>query len=131
MMAQGTLERDRAWAVRSSIDRTIQRIERLVDFETEALRTRAAIDLRETNNRKSQALLELDMIARALDGAHLDPDIIARLKALRGKLEANRIMLNRHLEAVREVACIVADTIRDSEWDGTYSEFDASGGTAR
>jgi len=129
MMGRETSERDRA--ARSLIDRTMQRVEKLVDFETEALRTRAAIDLRQTNNSKSQALLELGMAARVLEGTELEPDLVARLKALRGKLEENRNMLNRHLEAVREVAGVIAETIKDGEWDGTYSECDAAHGASR
>jgi len=129
MMGRETSERDRA--ARNLIDRTMQRVEKLVDFETEALRTRAAIDLRQTNNSKSQALLELGMAARVLEGTELEPDLVARLKALRGKLEENRNMLNRHLEAVREVAGVIAETIKDGEWDGTYSECDAAHGASR
>jgi len=129
MMGRGTLEHDRA--ARNLIDRTMLRIEKLIDFETEALRTRASIDLKQTNNSKSQALLELGMAARVLEGTELEPDLVDRLKALRGKLEANRVMVNLHLEAVREVAGVIAETIKDSEWDGTYSECDAAGGAAR
>lgn len=129
MMGRGTMERDQA--ARNLIDRTMQRVEKLVDFETEALRTRAAVDLRQMNNSKSQALLELGMAARVLEGTQLEPDLVDRLKALRGKLEENRIMLNRHLQAVREVAGVIAETIKDSEWDGTYSECDAANGAGR
>lgn len=125
----GTMDRDRA--ARSLIERTMQRVEKLVDFETQALRTRAAIDLRQTNNSKSQALLELGMAARVLEGTELEPDLVDRLRALRGKLEENRLLLSRHLEAVREVAGVIAETIKDSEWDGTYSECDAASGIGR
>ncbi len=126
MMAQSS--RDHRFAARNAIDRTMQRIEILVDRETEALRTRTAIDLKESNNNKSQALLELGLAARSLEGIELDSDLVARLRMLRGKLEANQSMLRRHLEAVREIAGVVADTIQDSEWDGTYSQHAGSGG---
>lgn len=126
MMAQGNS--DRGTAARNTIDRTMQRIEKLVDRETEALRTRSAIDLKESNNSKSQALLELGLAARSLDGIALDADLVQRLKLLRTKLEVNQVMLRRHLEAVREVASVVADTIQDREWDGTYSQHAAAGG---
>lgn len=126
MMAQSS--RDHRFAARNAIDRTMQRIEVLVDRETEALRTRAAIDLKESNNNKSQALLELGLAARSLEGIELDSDLVSRLRMLRGKLEANQSMLRRHLEAVREIAGVVADTIQDSEWDGTDSQHAGSGG---
>ena len=118
-------------AARSSIDRTMQRIEMMVDRETEALRSRVAIDLRESNNSKSQALLELSLAARTLEGVPLDAELIQRFKALRGKLEVNQAVLRKHLEAVREIASVVSDTIQDREWDGTYSQHNGSGGAYR
>ena len=118
-------------AARSSIDRTMQRIELMVDRETEALRSRVAIDLRESNNSKSQALLELSLAARSLEGVALDAELIQRFKALRGKLEVNQAVLRKHLEAVREIASVVSDTIQDREWDGTYSQHNGSGGAYR
>jgi ABC-type phosphate transport system auxiliary subunit len=105
----------------------MQRIERLIDNETEALRSRAAIDLNESNNRKSQAVLELSLVVRSLEGVPLDAELVQRLKTLRGKLETNRAVLRRHLEAVREVANVVAETIQDMEGDGTYSQHAATG----
>jgi hypothetical protein len=112
---------ERGAATRNSIRRTMLRIEKLVDRETEALQTRAAIDLKESNNSKSQALLELGLVTRGMDGSELDPELVEGIKALRTKLEFNQVVLRRHLEAVREIASVVADTIQDREWDGTYS----------
>lgn len=129
MMASGNSER-RAVA-RGTIDRTMERVERLLDRETEALNSRTVIDLKESNNSKSQALLELGLAARYLEGTPLDDELVERLKALRGKLEANQAILRRHLEAVREVASVVAETIQDREWDGTYSEHAGSSGAHR
>jgi hypothetical protein len=129
MMRQGY--NDRGLAVSSSIDRTMQRVEKLLDRETEALRSRQPIDLKESNNGKSQALLELSLAARSLEGIKIDPELSRRLKALRGKLETNQAVLRRHLEAVREVASVVAETIQDVEWDGTYSQQVGAGGGHR
>jgi hypothetical protein len=129
MTAHGTAEP--SLATRSSIDRTMQRIENLVDRETEALRSRTEIDLRESNNGKSQALLELGLVARTLEGTPVDAELIQRFKALHRKLENNRAILRRHLEAVREIAGVVAGTIKDREWDGTYSQYGGSDGAYR
>lgn len=129
MMPQATTEH--SLAARSSIEKTMQRVEMVVDSETAALRARAAIDLKDFNNRKSQALLEFSLAVRALDGKTLDSDLVERLKVLRGKLETNRVVLRMHLEAVREIAGVVADTIQDSEGDGTYSQFAGAGGYGR
>ena len=129
MMAPNSGER--SLAARSSIDRTMQRIEKLVERETEALRSRVDIDLRESNNGKSQALLELGLVARTLESIPFDAELIQRLKSLHGKLENNRAILRKHLDAVREIAGVVAGTIQDSEWDGTYSQQGGSGGAYR
>lgn len=122
---------ERGMATRSSIDRILQRIEKLVDRETAALRTRAAIDYKEFNNGKSQALLELSLAIRSLGTTKLDAEMIGRLKSLRGKLDTNRVVLRMHLDAVREIANVVSETIQDSEWDGTYSQYVGSASLAR
>lgn len=124
MMAQSS---EHGIAARNSIARTMQRIEMLVDIETEALNTRAAIDLKESNDKKSQALLELGLAARSLEGVPPDPDLADRMRALRAKLQKNQIVLRRHLEAVREVASVVSDIIQDKDWDGTYSQHVSNG----
>ena len=101
----------------------VDRIERLVDAETAALKRFRALDLREFNDRKSRALLDLTRAVRALNGGRLDAGASARLKVLRGKLAANQAVLATHLKAAKEITTMVADTIRDSESDGTYSNI--------
>ena len=120
---------DRSSAMRASIEKTMQRVEKLVDSETAALRSRTPIDLKESNNGKSQALLEFSHAVRALEGVPLDDALVSRLRQLRGKLETNRAVLKRHLEAVREIADVVADTIQHSEGDGTYSQYGSDYGS--
>jgi hypothetical protein len=102
------------------VDRAIEYLGAIVDQETDALRTRAAIDLAEFNVRKNQGLLELNRALRMLDAGSA-ASIAARLASLRAKLDVNRVLLQTHLEAVREVASVVAQSIRDSESDGTYT----------
>jgi len=119
--------KERPAVTRSSIVKTLQRLETLVDRETAALTSRAPIDLKEFNNAKSQALLDLSLATRSLDMATLDAELIERLKTLRAKLEKNRVVLRRHLEAVREIANLVSETIQDAEWDGTYSQHSGPG----
>ena len=106
----------------------MHRLEHLVDIETAALKARAPIDLKESNNGKSQALLEFSIASRSVDPSMLSDDLVRRLKILRGKLETNRGVLRMHLDAVREIADVVSKTIQDSEWDGTYSQHAERGG---
>jgi len=115
-------------AAPAPLDRVIERLEEVVDQETAALRTRTAIDLKDFNNRKSQGLLELNRALRGLDGPPKDKAILTRLAGLRAKLDVNRAVLETHLAAVREVATVLADAIRDAESDGTYSPSIGAGG---
>jgi hypothetical protein len=99
----------------------VRRLEETVELETDALRSRKPVDLTEFNNRKSQGLLELDRALRMLGESQPSDDMKAALKSLRDKLDQNRDVLKTHLDAVREVAGIIADAIRNAESDGTYS----------
>lgn len=101
---------------------SLQRLEEIVDQETHALRTRKAINLKEFNDRKSQALLELTRSLRHIQGGSPDPALAARVGALKVKLAVNQAALKVHLEAVREVSTTIADAIRQSESDGTYTQ---------
>lgn len=103
------------------LESAVRRLEETVEQETAALRSRSPIDLNEFNNRKSQGLLELDRALRMLGDAQPSDDMKAALKTLRDKLDLNREVLKTHLDAVREVAGIIADAIRNAESDGTYS----------
>jgi hypothetical protein len=101
----------------------IERVEQVVEAETAALKQFKAVDLQEFNARKSQGLLEMSRAVRGLGGTSLDPETSSRLKMLRAKLEINQALLSTHLRAAREITSVVAETIRDSESDGTYSNM--------
>jgi hypothetical protein len=103
------------------LDVSIQRLEEIIDFETSALRNRQAIDLKEFNDRKSQALLELTRSLRAVQGTGPNPAVAERVAGLKTKLAINQAMLKIHLEAVREIATTLSDAIRHSDSDGTYT----------
>lgn len=104
------------------IDVSIQRLEEIIEIETSALRERKAIDLKEFNDRKSQALLELTRSLRSLQGTGPNPALAERVATLKTKLAINQAMLKLHLEAVREIATSLSDAIRHSESDGTYTQ---------
>lgn len=101
---------------------TIQRLEEIVDQETLALRTRKAINLKEFNDRKSQALLELTRSLRHVQGAGSDPVLAARVGTLKVKLAVNQAALKVHLEAVREISTTISEAMQHAESDGTYTQ---------
>lgn len=105
-----------------TIEVSIQRLEEVVDQETLALRTRKAINLKEFNDRKSQALLELTRSLKNVQGGEPDPALAARVGTLKVKLAVNQAALRVHLEAVREVSAAISDAIRQAESDGTYTQ---------
>jgi hypothetical protein len=104
------------------IEISIQRLEEIVELETSALKNRQAINLKEFNDRKSQALLELTRSLRNLQAAGSSPALVERVGSLKAKLAVNQAMLKLHLEAVREISTSLADAIRHSESDGTYTQ---------
>lgn len=104
-----------------ALNEAMERIGAVIDSETAALREMRVVDLQDFNNRKSRGLLDLMRAIRALDGGRPDEVTAARLKVLKAKLETNQAALAMHLSAAKEITTLVAQTIRDSESDGTYS----------
>ena len=109
------------------IDRIIDHLARVVREETELLNKNTIVDLAEYSIRKSQGLYSLSRALRKCEGQTLYPETAEKLETLRNLLEANRIALSRHLQAVREVATLLSDVIRKSESDGTYEMPSANG----
>jgi hypothetical protein len=108
-------------ATLTALLRAIERTEDLLNEETRALENRRAIDLVSFVRRKSQSLLEITRAARALKDFEVEPTVTDRLAGLKEKLERNQAVLRLHLEAVREVAELLAKAARDVDSDGTYS----------
>ena len=105
-----------------AIEIVIQRLEEVVDQETAALKSRKQVDLKDFNDRKSHALLDLSRALRQMQAGGANQAYLKnRLAELRAKLEVNRRVLQMHLEAVREVSTTLADAIREQDSDGTYS----------
>ena len=100
---------------------TIERLEQVIDQETQELRKYRVADLGDFNRRKSQGLLELSRVMRGLGEAALDGRVQASLAQLRSKLDTNLSVLRMHLAAAQEVSAIISRAIQDAESDGTYS----------
>ncbi len=103
------------------------RLDGVIAEETEALTHRRAVDLDEINRRKSQSLLEITRLARTLPAGR-QPQLGARLAAVRDRLAANHRLLGLHMEAARELADLMAGLLSDAESDGTYRRPLARGG---
>lgn len=100
----------------------IDRLEDLLEGETGSLRNYSISELKEINHRKSQCLLELVRAARALENEPPSPALVERLAALRAALDRNQAALQTHVDAVKEIAGVISDALRDGESDGTYDE---------
>ena len=99
----------------------VDRLEATVEAETEALSRHLPADLAELSRRKRQGLLELGRVMRAFGEAGPSGEARDRLGGLAARLERNRRVLDIQLRAVREIADILADSIKEAESDGTYS----------
>jgi len=97
------------------------RLTGLLEDEIAALRAHRTLDLDEISDRKNQMLLELSRISGSLDGSTDDPALRTALDRLRERLDENLAVLELNIGAVRDVADILASTIREAESDGTYS----------
>jgi hypothetical protein len=98
----------------------VDRLQEVIEFETNALSRHIAIDLGELNRKKRHGMLELSRLLRGFgDGA--PEEIRDRMTELGAALERNRAVLEVQLGAMREIADIIAQVMRDAEWDGTYS----------
>ncbi|MGI4764068.1 MAG: hypothetical protein ACRYGP_03215 [Janthinobacterium lividum] len=99
----------------------VDRVEAVLDAETQALTRQIPSDMTEFGNRKRQGLLEMSRALRAAVAEGPRADIRDRLTRFAAKLERNRTVLGAQLLAVREISDIIAQTLREAESDGTYS----------
>ncbi|MBY6240594.1 hypothetical protein [Methylosinus sp. Sm6] len=106
---------------RSALLGCVERLIRLIEQETIALRGREAIDFDEFNARKAHALLEFSRAWRAFGAPASAPSVESALTRLRARLAENAELLNDRLRAMREIAGIMIYTIEMAESDGTYT----------
>lgn len=97
------------------------RLEAVLDLETESLRHNRPCDLAETCGRKRQGLLELTRFLPSLATSEEREGARSRLGRLEGKIAQNHAVLDIRIGAVRQVADIISRTLREADSDGTYS----------
>ncbi len=110
-----------------ALGQVFARLEAVIEDELAALQEGRIAGLDEITRRKSQCLLDLTRLARALNVEALTADeggeaLRQDLIHIKAKLADNEATLKRYMEAAREVASLVADGLRASESDGTYAE---------
>lgn len=110
-----------------ALGQVFARLEAVIEDELAALREGRVAGLDEITRRKSQCLLDLTRLARAINVEALTADeggeaLRQDLIHIKARLADNEATLKRYMEAAREVASLVADGLRASESDGTYAE---------
>jgi hypothetical protein len=100
--------------------RCIERLEELLDGETETLKCCVSVDFEALNLRKTHALLEFTRVARAMP-TRISSLAEERLSRLRKKLATNAEILEQHVQAMLEITGIVVESIQSEDSDGTYS----------
>ena len=104
-----------------SIVMTIERVKSVIDEDTQFLRSGNLVDVAKFSERKNRCLIELN---RALSMVPRDQGSHERLaiylEPLRTTLAENSDLLSARLNAIREVADLIAQAIKDAQSDGTY-----------
>lgn len=99
---------------------SVDRLEQIVERETQALRKNEPIDFEDYSSRKTRAHLEFTRALRAFP-PRSSGAVERKLSSLRATLAENASMLECHLRAMNEIADMMVHVIEASEWDGTYS----------
>lgn len=110
-----------AGAARAVVFAVLSRIEGYLEEETIALDKIPNFDLKTSNDRKSQGLVDLNHAMRRLKSDDVNEDLELRLQIFRGKLAVNLRKIRLHLDAVKEITAMLSDAIQNAESDGTYT----------
>ncbi|WP_290984758.1 hypothetical protein [Hyphomicrobium sp.] len=110
-------------AARAVVFAVIRRIEGYLDEETLALDASPNFDLKASNDRKSQGLVDLNQAMRRLKISDVNEELERRLQSFRNKLAINLRKIRLHLDAVREITAMLSDALQSAESDGTYTRY--------
>lgn len=108
-------------AARALVIQVIQRIDSCLDEEIAALDKAPNFDLKASNDRKSQGLVDLSQAMRRLKPADVDDELNHQLQAFRAKLAVNLRKICLHLDAVKEITAMLSLAIQSADSDGTYT----------
>ena len=114
-------ERRPAPAEPHGFDKVLNGLMSVLDTEQTALSDASEADFAGLTRQKLQLLMQLDRLAAVHKAASLPPGVGDKLLATRRKLDENARMLRHRMEAIREIAELISEEIRDAQSDGTYS----------
>jgi hypothetical protein len=104
------------------ITSVLGRLENIIDHENENIGSDPNFDFKVSNAHKSRCLYELTMMFRDSDQAEIAAEYVDQLQAVREKLALNSRRVEAHLNAVRTVADLLKNAIKEADEDGTYSQ---------
>lgn len=104
------------------IKTVLGRLEMIVDNENDRIGKDPQFDLKVSNAHKSRCLYELTMLFRSTSPQELAVNHIEQMHALKVKLALNARRVEAHLNAVRTVADLLKNAVRDADGDGTYTQ---------
>jgi hypothetical protein len=98
------------------------RLELIIDNENQRIGKDPQFDLKVSNAHKSRCLYELTMLFRGTDLKQLAVSHLEQMHDLKAKLALNARRVEAHLHAVRAVADLLKNAVRDADGDGTYTQ---------
>ncbi|TCR04000.1 hypothetical protein EDF70_10295 [Neorhizobium sp. JUb45] len=104
------------------IKTVLGRLEMIIDNENQRIGHDPEFDFKVSNAHKSRCLYELTMLFRSSDPKELATNHVDQLHALKAKLKVNARRVEAHLNAVRTVADLLKNAVRDADGDGTYTQ---------
>ena len=97
------------------------RIEAVLEEERQLLSGAPSDALDQVITRKNHLAQEVMRVAQRIPAIQPDARLRNRFRETVGMLNANEVLLRRHIAAVGEISAVVAEVIRNSTSDGTYS----------
>ena len=104
------------------IKTVLGRLEMIIENENQRIGHDPEFDFKVSNAHKSRCLYELTMLFRSADPKDLAANHVEQLHALKAKLKVNARRVEAHLNAVRTVADLLKNAVRDADGDGTYTQ---------
>jgi hypothetical protein len=98
------------------------RLENIIDHENDNIGKDQNFDFKVSNAHKSRCLYELTMLFRDSAQDTVAAGYVDKLQGLREKLAINSRRVEAHMNAVRTVADLLKNAIKEADEDGTYSQ---------